>query len=211
MTKTVLDSGFYAVDSEYRYWIPAPFSEELRFRIPTSCSQFTNWGVKKLIASCFTEIFFLFFFFWKLRHRITADGNDCFPLAGTHFPTGNSGVVYIFYGLWALSSTEIRLGVIVFPLCEVSGGAKIERFNKILCSTSPCPFEPLWRRQDRGNGQRKQLASHEVLMRSVPASCDQQKLKHVYSTDSCFLGLEETILIFYYLLNTWQTHRKDVI
>ena len=130
MNKTVLDSGFYAVDSEYRYWIPAPFSEELRFRIPTSCSQFTNWGVKKLIASCFTEIFFLFFFFWKLRHRITADSNDCFPLAGTHFPTGNSGVVYIFYGLWALSSTEIRLGVIVFPLCEVSGGAKIERFNK---------------------------------------------------------------------------------
>ena len=95
MNKTVLDSGFYAVDSEYRYWIPAPFSEELRFRIPTSCSQFTNWGVKKLIASCFTEIFFLFFF-WKLRHRITADSNDCFPLAGTHFPTGNSGVVYIF-------------------------------------------------------------------------------------------------------------------
>ena len=144
-------------------------------------------------------------------YRSSHGSNDRFPLAGTHFPTGNSSVVYIFYGLWALSSTEVRLGVIVFPLCEVSGGAKIERFNKILCSTSPCPFEPLWRRQDRGNGRRKQLASHEVLMRSVPASCDEQKLKHVYSTDSCFLGLEETILIFYYLLNTWQTHRKDVI
>ena len=56
--------------------------------------------------------------------------NDRFPLAGTHFRTGDSSVVYIFYGLWALSSTEVRLGVIVFPLCEVSGGAKIERFNK---------------------------------------------------------------------------------
>ena len=48
--------------------------------------------------------------------------NDRFPLAGTHFLTGDSSVVYIFYGLWALSSTEVRLGVIVFPLCEVSGG-----------------------------------------------------------------------------------------
>ena len=135
--------------------------------------------MKKLIASCFTEIFFLslFFFFWKLRHRFTADSkqryvkllvqdittqfrlfsspstslfiliqdfnkgdnpgdswndqifcvpllcsSDRFPLAGTHFRTGDSSVVYIFYGLWALSSTEVRLGVIVFPLCEVSGG-----------------------------------------------------------------------------------------
>ena len=63
-------------------------------------------------------------------YRSSHGSNDRFPLAGTHFPTGNSSVVYIFYGLWALSSTEVRLGVIVFPPCEVSGGAKIERFNK---------------------------------------------------------------------------------
>ena len=55
-------------------------------------------------------------------YRSSHGSNDRFPLAGTHFPTGNSSVVYIFYGLWALSSTEVRLGVIVFPLCEVSGG-----------------------------------------------------------------------------------------
>ena len=210
MNKTVLDSGFYAVDSEYRYWIPAPFSEELRFRIPTSCSQFTNWGVKKLIASCFTEIFFRFFF-GKLCHRITADSNDCFPLAGTHFPTGNSGVVYIFYGLWALSSTEIGLGVIVFPLCEVSGGAKIERFNKNFVLNLAMP---LWASVEE-TGLWEWAAKTTRVARGTYEICPclmwQQKLKHVYSTDSCFLGLEETILIFYYLLNTWQTHRKDVI
>lgn len=49
-----LDSTLWIPD--WRYWMRDSFSGELGFRISTGCSQFTNWGMKKLIASCFTKI-----------------------------------------------------------------------------------------------------------------------------------------------------------
>ena len=74
--QTPLDSRFCPLESSREYWtyvdvtqwIPdswtlstgsrIPLSLELGFRISTSWIQFTNWRMKKLTASCFTEIIF---------------------------------------------------------------------------------------------------------------------------------------------------------
>ena len=71
-------------------------------------------------------------------------------------------IVYILNELQALTPLPRgSKGVIGFPLCEVSEGVKTKRSKHILRlrSLSPCPFEPLQRREGCGQGQPQKQVS----------------------------------------------------
>ena len=133
--------------------------------------------------------------------------------ASTHFHIGSSSVMYIFLRVLGALLHSFRHYCISAVRSE---GAKIEIFNKIISSlTSPCPFGPL-RSRLRVVGMGIQNNSHSMrflqdlfLWSILPSK--NWSMYILLTRVSLDNWKKLLILQFCYLVNTWMTHRKDVM